>query len=405
MRFSSLRALIPVLSIVLTLIVVAPVHAQPADITATDHSITYNKGDAAAVVQESLQLRNGGESDFDGELSFSVDADATNVQLTLRAGGDRAWVGVPHQMVTNETSGGYTTYSFSLSDVNVTMPGRTNLAVFAVYLLEGEGLDRRLDLPTERFLATAFLADGKAPRSDDFPFLYWAQQDLFTTYPADGRDLDAGTTFSFSVETLDTALEDFTVSVRASGDDTRTLTASADGGVPPYSYAWDTDGDGTYETEGQTVTVEEDGVQTYGVRATDSQATPVATTATYTIDTRTVDTGGVPVDAPEGVTNWVIVILAALFGALVMYGLVAGGLMGAPRARKTAPSSGRSITVESRDMLELRKRTQVAALKELELAKKKGDVPEGLYLPLKEELKSDTVRVMREIERREKESV
>lgn len=405
MRFSSLRALIPVLSIVLTLLVVAPVHAQDADITATDHSLTYNKGDAAAVVQESIQLRNGGGEAYDGELSFSLDADATNVQLTLRGGGDRAWVGVPHQMVTNESSGDHTTYTFSLSDINVTMPAGTNLAVFAVYLLEGDGLDRRLDLPTERFLATVFAADGQAPRSDDFPFLYWAQQDLFTTYPADGRDLDAGASFSFTVETLDTALERFTVSVRASGEDTRTLTASADGGVPPYTYAWDTDGDGTFETDGQTVTVEEDGVQTYEVRVTDSQSTPVAATTTYTIDTRTVDGGGLPVDAPDGATNWIIVILAALFGALIMYGLAAGGLMGAPRARKTAPSSGRSISAESRDMLELRKRTQVAALKELELAKKKGDVPEGLYLPLKEELKGDTVRVMREIERREKESV
>jgi hypothetical protein len=55
-------------------------------------------------------------------------------------------------------------------------------------------------------------------------------------------------------------------------------------------------------------------------------------------------------------------------------------------------------TMESRTMLEARRRTLLAALKELEQAHEAKEVPDDAYAPLKEEYKSQAVRVMRNLE-------
>ena len=54
--------------------------------------------------------------------------------------------------------------------------------------------------------------------------------------------------------------------------------------------------------------------------------------------------------------------------------------------------------MESRQMLEARRRTLMAALKELELAHDAKEIPDNAYAPLKEEYKAQTVRVMRNLE-------
>jgi hypothetical protein len=54
--------------------------------------------------------------------------------------------------------------------------------------------------------------------------------------------------------------------------------------------------------------------------------------------------------------------------------------------------------MESSVMLEARRRTLMAALKELELAHEAKEIPDTAYAPLKEEYKAQTVRVLRSIE-------
>ena len=55
-------------------------------------------------------------------------------------------------------------------------------------------------------------------------------------------------------------------------------------------------------------------------------------------------------------------------------------------------------TMESSTMLEARRRTLMAALKELELAHDAKEIPDNAYAPLKEEYKAQTVRVMRRLD-------
>lgn len=65
-----------------------------------------------------------------------------------------------------------------------------------------------------------------------------------------------------------------------------------------------------------------------------------------------------------------------------------------PKAKKFEKGGA----MESRSVLEARRRTLMAALKELEVAHEAKEVPDEAYAPLKEEYKAQAVRVMRSLE-------
>ncbi|HVL89167.1 MAG TPA: S8 family serine peptidase [Actinomycetota bacterium] len=66
-----------------------------------------------------------------------------------------------------------------------------------------------------------------------------------------------------------------------------TVTATATGGVPPHSYAWDLDNNGSFETAGKSVSFPHtatSGAKIVKVRVTDSAGTPSTSTATGTVN-------------------------------------------------------------------------------------------------------------------------
>lgn len=84
-----------------------------------------------------------------------------------------------------------------------------------------------------------------------------------------------------------------------------------------------------------------------------------------------------------------------VLGGFLVYGFVRQGWM-TPTARSKKFQKGGAM--ESRTMLEARRRTLLAALKDLEQAHEAKDVPDDAYFPLKEEYKQQAVRVMRTLE-------
>lgn len=86
-------------------------------------------------------------------------------------------------------------------------------------------------------------------------------------------------------------------------------------------------------------------------------------------------------------------------------GLVAGLIlmllavrMGWVASRPRGAKFEKGGSLESRAMLEARRRTLLAALKDLEHAHEAKEVPDDAYAPLKEEYKAQAVRVMRNLE-------
>ena len=92
-------------------------------------------------------------------------------------------------------------------------------------------------------------------------------------------------------------------------------------------------------------------------------------------------------------TPYVFAVAGIVVGFLLALFLARKGMI-AQKAKKFEKGG----TMESRDMLEARRRTLMAALKELELAHEAKEVPDNAYAPLKEEYKAQTVRVMRNLE-------
>ena len=70
------------------------------------------------------------------------------------------------------------------------------------------------------------------------------------------------------------------------------------------------------------------------------------------------------------------------------------GWLGSAKAKKFEKGG----QMESNDMLDARRRTLMAALKELEVAHEAKEVPDAAYAPLKEEYKAQAVRVLRSLE-------
>ncbi len=92
---------------------------------------------------------------------------------------------------------------------------------------------------------------------------------------------------------------------------------------------------------------------------------------------------------------WVWAAGGLAAGLLLFYVLVRGGIVRpAAKARRFVKGGA----MESRAMLEARRRTLMAALKELEGAHEIKDVPDDAYFPLKEEYKQQAVRVMRNLD-------
>lgn len=81
-------------------------------------------------------------------------------------------------------------------------------------------------------------------------------------------------------------------------------------------------------------------------------------------------------------------------GLVFAYAAVRQGWLGGARAKKFVKGG----EMESRSMLEARRRTLMAALKELEAAHDAKEVPDDVHGALKEEYKAQTVRVLRTIE-------
>ena len=87
--------------------------------------------------------------------------------------------------------------------------------------------------------------------------------------------------------------------------------------------------------------------------------------------------------------------LAGLFvGLFIMYVIVKQGWIHIQRPRKFE-KGGR---MESTPTLEARRRTLMAALRELEIAHDAKEIPDDAYAPLKEEYKAQAVRVMRSLD-------
>ncbi|MBI2078816.1 MAG: hypothetical protein HYT80_10685 [Euryarchaeota archaeon] len=81
-------------------------------------------------------------------------------------------------------------------------------------------------------------------------------------------------------------------------------------------------------------------------------------------------------------------------GLVLAWLAVRQGWLGSAKAKKFEKGGG----MESKDMLEARRRTLMAALKDLEVAHEAKEVPDAAYAPLKEEYKAQAVRVLRSLE-------
>lgn len=111
----------------------------------------------------------------------------------------------------------------------------------------------------------------------------------------------------------------------------------------------------------------------------------------YTVEFVTVQAEG-----PGGtrdLTPYLYAFVGVIVGFLLALTLARRGMI----AQKTKKFE-KGGAMESRQMLEARRRTLMAALKELELAHDAKEIPDNAYAPLKEEYKAQTVRVMRNLE-------
>lgn len=128
-------------------------------------------------------------------------------------------------------------------------------------------------------------------------------------------------------------------------------------------------------------------------------ATPGAVGAGFPVVVTFIE-GDAPPAPVEDLTQYVWGAAGLLVGVFLMYVVVKQGWVQI-RREKRFEKGGR---MESPSMLEARRRTLMAALKELETAHEADEVPEEAYSPLKEEYKAQAVRVLRSLESRKEDS-
>jgi hypothetical protein len=102
----------------------------------------------------------------------------------------------------------------------------------------------------------------------------------------------------------------------------------------------------------------------------------------------------------QDLTKYVWALAGVVLGLFVMYVIVKQGWVTIRRQKKFEKGGA----VESSSMLEARRRTLMAALKELETAHDAKQVPDDAYAPLKEEYKAQAVRVLRSLEGKKEKS-
>lgn len=99
-------------------------------------------------------------------------------------------------------------------------------------------------------------------------------------------------------------------------------------------------------------------------------------------------------DDSDDMTPWLWLAGGVVAGIVIMMVASRAGWVGGPQGKKFSKGGD----MESNTMLEARRRTLLAALKELETAHEAKQVPDDAYAPLKEEYKAQAVRVMRSLE-------
>jgi hypothetical protein len=128
-----------------------------------------------------------------------------------------------------------------------------------------------------------------------------------------------------------------------------------------------------------------------GTGAGHAVRTDAAANLTYDVAFEKIPTAA----ATRDLTRWVWLGVGLVLGLFLMLVSVRRGwVSAAPPARRFEKGGA----MEARTMLEARRRTLLAALKELEQAHEAKEIPDDAYAPLKEEYKAQAVRVMRNLE-------
>lgn len=92
--------------------------------------------------------------------------------------------------------------------------------------------------------------------------------------------------------------------------------------------------------------------------------------------------------------------VGALSGAFLIGALVKAGILRIAPPRTRAQPGRAALGEVARETLEARRRILMAALKELDMANRAGEISTGVHSPLKAEFMEEAVRVTRELERR-----
>jgi hypothetical protein len=366
--------------------------------------------DSATMVIENIFLKNAGDEPYSGVVWLDLHPAAEGLRYYWhQTDGPRleGEPGIPSsEPLETESVGDHQRHLLDLSEQNVTLEAGQTLILAVDYHIPAEEdlFTRGFTMDTERVTLHMAEVPGLRPVSQEHliePVRDPQRGTWSWRLAPDARGpFEQGQSFSFMWEERQEPLDPLQVEVQSQGQDPVRLQAVVTGGFEPYEVSWDLDGDGECDdAEGQTaeLSMEDAGVRHVRACVVDS----MGNTASRSFTAQAVLVEG----AWDGPSPWLLLVIGLLGGGFLIFALTQGGFLGGG-TRRAAPTTS-SFGAESKEMLEMRQRVMIAALKELEIAKKKGEVPEAQYTSLKSELKKDTVSVMRELERRraEKETV